>query len=303
MYIGLDIGGTNIRYGLSWDLKKPAQYVFCNRFVQTGNVYTDIEENICKLIDKHIDVEGIGISLAANIDRSSGVVNSWSNNPGWNGYNFIEHIKQRYDLPILVEDDANCGAWGEYVGFYNQFENMIYITIGTGVGCGMVIGKKLFIGETGTSGELGHVIFNESADQLCSCGQNGCLQSLVSGKAIVEHYVMSTSSKDNIKSAYELIERFNNGDKDATHTINYVKDKLTYTIYNLIMLLDISVFVIGGGVGMLYKDFLLEIENSANDMLRRFGKKASIFVAQYNQYSGVQGVLNLLGKYIEEKKK
>lgn len=302
MYIGFDIGGTNIRYAISQNLKKPAEHLFKNSFLHTGNVYSDIEENICKLIDTYENIEGIGISLAANIDRYSGIVKSWPNNPSWVGYNFVKHLKQKYNFPIVIEDDANCGAWGEYILFNSDLDNMIYITVGTGIGCGLIIGKKLFIGDNGISGELGHVILNEFEEQVCCCGQLGCLQSLISGKAILKHYNANRLSLDSAKNVRALIEKCCKNDKQALDSIDFLKRKLTYVIYNLNMILDIGFFVVGGGAGTLYAPFLPEIESEVNTMLKKFKKKVTLSVAQNDQYSGVHGVLDLLEKYLENTK-
>lgn len=298
MYIGFDIGGTNVRYALSSNLRAPIERCFCNTFIKTGEPYTEIEENICKVIEQCNSVDGIAISLAANIERQSGTIKTWANNPSWNGYKFVKHLKNRFDVPIVVEDDANCGALGEFYELSCLNNSMVYITIGTGIGCGLIINGELYVGDNGMAGELGHIaLMHEDEQLLCGCGQLGCLQSLISGRSLLERY--NSNSNHNIASVHEIAERSLYGDNVAQYILYQFKGRLINVIYNLAMILDISTFVIGGGVGTINNELFFEIEESVNRKLKRFKKIVRMYNSKYRDYSGVKGAFYLLNNYIE----
>lgn len=176
-YIGLDVGGTNVRYAFVKNLNSEKVIYQKTSFVKTGDPYIEVEKNICDVVDKFPGkIKGIGISLSANMVRNTGKVKTWPNNPCWNDYALLEHLDKRYGSPVIIEDDANCGAISEYQFLSTNLKNMAYISIGTGIGCGLILNGSLFIGENGFAGEIGHMCINkEESEQICKCGNKGCL--------------------------------------------------------------------------------------------------------------------------------
>lgn len=299
MYIGFDIGGTNVRYALSSNLAAPINRSFRKSFSKTGEPCSEVEKNICQVIEQYGEIEGIAISLAANIDRSTGIVRTWSNNPCWNNYHFIGHLKEKFKVPIVVEDDANCGAMGEFYGLSCSSKNMVYISVGTGIGCGIIINGELFVGDNGMAGELGHITIMQKEEMLlCGCGQVGCLQSLISGKALLKQY--NSNSNKCIETVKEVTDRALAGDTNAQDLLYLFKKKLIDVIYNLSMIFDISTFVIGGGVGTINYDVFSEIEEVVNDRLKRFKKSLRLYGSKFGEFSGIQGAFYLLSRYMEK---
>lgn len=295
-YIGLDVGGTNVRFSYKNSLEATALEYQKRPFVKTGNPYEEVNENICKIIDSISDnVKGIGISLAAVMDRSSGRVKTWSNNSCWDNYELVKHLKRKYNVPIVIEDDANCGAIGEY-RCLNTFEkNMAYITIGTGIGCGLILNNSLFIGENGFAGEVGH-IYLENVKNICNCGHQGCFQSIASGPAIINEY--NAIAKEKLKSLEEMSLKNILHDPVVSQVFSHVTESISIVVYNLTMCLDISIFVIGGGVSNIGAKFISQIENKVNERLKKFERKISVHPAQLGEFSGVYGALLILDEYI-----
>ena len=292
-YIGLDVGGTNVRYGFSDSLDSIDLNCQKKPFVKIGIPHKEVEENICSIIDMTPGgVEGIGISLAAIMDRKTGKVKTWSNNPCWNHYELIKYLSDRYNIPIVVEDDANCGAIGEYYSLSIPVKNMAYITIGTGIGCGLILNGSLFIGENGFAGELGHVcIDSKTNDSICSCGNKGCFQSLASGPAVLEEYNMTAKAR--LESLKEVIE-LDEGKNLKSICLSNMISNISIVIYNLVMCLDISMFVIGGGVSNIGSKFISNIENKVKSRLKPFERSVLIRKSWLGEYSGVHGALQLL---------
>lgn len=297
-YIGLDIGGTNVRFASADSLEVTTLGCQKRLFVRTGDPYQEVNENICKIIDSvSDDAKCIGISLAAVMNRSSGEVKTWPNNPCWNHYELVNHLKGRYSVPIVIEDDANCGALGEYHFLNLSVKNMAYITIGTGIGCGLILNRSLFIGENGFAGELGHVCLGkENNKSICSCGNQGCFQSIASGPAVVKKY--NAEANESLTSLDEVYSRYLLHDPVASQLFSDMTKTISMVIYNLAMCLDISIFVIGGGVSNIGTEFVSQIESQANKRLDYSERVIKIKQAQLGEFSGVYGAMHLINDYM-----
>ena len=292
-YIGLDVGGTNVRYAYTDELNSKALNCQKRFFIKTGDPYTEVEKNICNIIDAAPGhVKGIGISLAAVMDRETGRIKTWPNNPCWNHYELIKHLNDRYNVPIVIEDDANCGAVGEYYSLSSLVKNMAYITIGTGIGCGLILNGSLFIGENGFAGELGHVWIDEESENVCSCGNKGCFQSMASGPAILKEYNMA--AKTNLESFDQVCEQYMRNDPSAVKCLSDMISNISRVIYNLVMCLDISLFVIGGGVSNMGAALISKIESKVNGRLEPFERKVSVVQSRWGEFSGVYGAYSSL---------
>lgn len=295
--IGLDVGGTNVRYSFTDELDSKDMIYHKRPFIKMNNPKTEVEMNICNIIDAAPgDVKGIGISLAAIMDREDGIVKTWPNNPCWNHYELVKHLDERYNVPIIIEDDANCGAIAEYDHLNTVVKNMAYITIGTGIGCGLILNSSLFTGDNGFAGELGHVWVNTDNEVLCSCGNRGCFQSIASGSAILnQHHLASGTSLESLEQVYE---QYIQNDPIAVRCLSNMISNISRVVYNIVMCLDISFFVIGGGVSDLGAEFIANIESKVNDRLELFEREISIVQAQLKEFSGVYGAMQLIKKHI-----
>lgn len=292
-YVSLDIGGTYVRYGDFKSFSYKSALLRKQPFIKSKNPYKEVEDNICRVVDAVSGpLGGIGISLAAVMNRENGKVKVWPNNPTWNQYDLRQHLKNKYKVPLIFEDDANCGAVGEYFFQAGNVSNFAYITIGTGVGCGLILNGSLYIGESGFAGELGHIRIGE--DSICTCGNKGCFQSVVSGPGILNAY--NSKAKSSFQKLEQVVQLYERGDHRAEKCISKAAEHISTSIYNIAMLLDISYFVIGGGVSKLSNRFISQIETSVNNFLIKFGRKVSVKASLLGEYSGVHGAVKLLQK-------
>ena len=264
LYIGLDIGGTYVRVLAVENLGaayKDLGKVEKNNLVSYKYIETEIERNICRSIDDYLrnnhekSLKGIGVSLAASLNIATGKIIAWPNRKSWIGFNLKSYLENRYQTEVKIEDDANCGALGEYYYSKNRsLENLLYISLGTGIGCGIIINGKLFKGDHGFAGELGHTIVQ--SDSTCVCGQTGCLQA-------------------------------------AKRNSQYIIDQVALAVYNLTMILDISKIVVGGGA-IIEPFFLDEILSIVNERLYYFNRSIKILPSKYKDNSSILGALYLL---------
>jgi glucokinase len=190
LVIGIDIGGTKIASGLL-----DRQGNILARGISRSHAGCPPEEVIEAVIQTTTSmlasadvardqVAGVGVGCAGHINCDCGVVLTNSNLPDWNLHPLKDTLQARLGLPVLLDNDANCAAWGEYrFGAGRGSRHMCYITFSTGCGMGIIIDGKLYRGATGTAGEIGHTVVNPEGPR-CSCGKRGCLMSYACGLAL-----------------------------------------------------------------------------------------------------------------------
>ena len=189
--IGIDIGGTSIkgafinekgeiltRFSFKVDKNKPAEEEvgkLCDLILETKKTANLKEE-----------VKGIGIGNPGIMDMESGLIISSPNLPNWNNFNIKEFIQKRVGIPVELNNDANVAALGEAkFGSGHKYQNLLMITLGTGVGGGVIIDGKLYDGYRHMGGELGHMVIRHNG-RTCGCGRKGCLEAYASATALVK---------------------------------------------------------------------------------------------------------------------
>jgi predicted NBD/HSP70 family sugar kinase len=129
-------------------------------------------------------VDGIGVSLPGPIDPRTSRPSQPPLMPGWDGYDVGGHLRRDRDVPVVVENDANATALGEWVSHHSQASPMCLVKVSTGIGCGIVVRGELLTGMDGGAGDVGHIRLDGHDDAICTCGSRGCLAAVASGRAI-----------------------------------------------------------------------------------------------------------------------
>ncbi|MGE5602060.1 MAG: ROK family protein [Nitrososphaerales archaeon] len=188
--VGVDIGGTKIAAAV---VNRAGQMLSCR--VSRGHAGRAPEEVIgatddavqealacCELTVA--DIDGLGVGFAGHVWGERGIVLTSSNLPTWNHYPLRDYLQARIGAPVILENDSNCAAWGEYrFGAGRGSRYMCYVTFSTGFGLGIVLEGRLFSGATGTAGEIGHTVVDPDGP-FCTCGKRGCVMSYACGMAI-----------------------------------------------------------------------------------------------------------------------
>lgn len=300
-YIGVDFGGSNIRFVIyerekdifSNFVKKPLYYYSELEEEVRNNLIFPINEIIQEQKKKGIEIKGIGFSLAARFDRNTGEIVEWSNNQKYKGFPIQKYLTKVFHIPISMIDDGNAAALGEqWKG--KGADSFAYITVGTGVGCGLIIQNQLLLGNHGWAGELGHIQVTNDNDRICTCGSIGCLQAVSSGRAIVNRYkkLISGSSDTDIKinEAKTIMELADSGDRIAIDVVKEAGEYLGKTIANMAVLFDISLFILGGGVISQGNIFFQYIKQSVDDHLQ--GKRdVEMRITDLNDKNGMMGAI------------
>jgi glucokinase len=201
----------------------------------------------------------LGVGFAGVLDKERAVVIKSPNLPGWESFNLKAHLSQRLNSPVVLENDANAAAMGEkWRGAAKGLDNFMLITLGTGVGSGIVLKGELWLGESGQGGEFGHTKVVRQG-QLCNCGDRGCLEAYVSGKAItrmakraIKQGKYSLLGRLKAIDAEKVQQAAQAGDKVALGVYRAVGGYLGLAIANVVNLLDITQFVLGGSISNAY---------------------------------------------------
>ncbi|MCP1101454.1 glucokinase [Aequitasia blattaphilus] len=257
---GVDIGGTTVKLGLFTDEGKLIEKweIVTNTENKGEAILPDvcgtIKENINKnKLDKSMII-GLGVGIPGPVDKF-GRVKSTAN-LGWDFKDIKLELEEGLDLPVKVGNDANIAALGEmWVGGGAGYENLIVITLGTGVGGGIIINGRPLVGEHGAGGEIGHMRVNMQEETVCGCGRKGCLEQYASATGIarlarkrLEKDGAPSLLREREVSAKSVFDCLKEGDAIATEIVEEFSGILGDAIASLCVVVDPAVVVIGGGV-------------------------------------------------------
>ena len=268
--IGVDLGGTNLRIAAVNDQGTLLEKITLGTQVALGRdrVVNDMCAAIQEVAGKHRDsgtLLGIGIGVPGIIDMKTGMVHESPNLPDWADYPARDEIERRLKTRVILENDANAAAFGEkWLGAAREFEDMAMLTLGTGVGGGLVLGGRVWHGMTGMAGEFGHTTV-EPNGALCGCGNRGCLEAYASATAVVRMAreamaggaaalarAATSDPEFNAKVVYNLAIQ---GDEEARKVFRQVGRALGIVLSDLVNSLNLPIYVIGGGVSNAWDAF------------------------------------------------
>ncbi len=274
--VGIDIGGMSIKLGIvsiEGKILEKINFKVDYKKLSSDQVIEMIKDHILMLLDKSKfsknDLEGIGIGCPGAINAPKGVVD-YANNLGWVKVPLVAKLKEYFNVPIYISNDANVAALGEAIyGSGKQYNNSVMITLGTGVGGGIVIDHRLFEGNEGKGAELGHMVIEVDGKE-CSCGRRGCFEAYSSATALIEstkkamienqtsqmwQEVAGNLDKVDGKLAFEYYKK---GDLVAKEVIDNYIHYLGEGLLNICNIFRPEAILLGGGISA-QKDCLLNL--------------------------------------------
>jgi len=318
LILGLDIGGTKIATALATAQGEIRARGYSPTLAQAGpeavtnSILAAIDETMCSGKIESSQLLGIGLAVAGAIDSDSGRVIFSPNIPGWCEVSLGELIEQRFGVPTYLGNDANLAALGEWCfGVKKSVANLIYITVSTGIGGGIVANGKLYTGVCGTAGEIGHMTIDVNGPR-CNCGNIGCWETLASGTALAREAVRQISqgtrtaiidradgdlSKIDAKLVFLAAQR---GDELAKELISRLGYYLGVGLVNLVNIFNPELILIGGGVAKMGDLLLQPAINIVRE--RAFSKSANaveIKPALLGDDSGVLGAVAFVLEHCE----
>jgi len=299
MTIGVDIGGTKVAAGL---VNSTGEISHKTRapMVATGDAATGFAA-VKAAVDAVFSgaVTGIGLCSPGPLDPKTGVVLNPPNVPCWRNYPLAAEVERVFGVPARVDNDANAAGlaealWGAGVGYTNVF----YATLGTGIGTGIVIDRKIYHGRTGSAAEGGHMTIDYHGPQ-CPCGKRGCIETLASGPNIARRararltptsrIVQLAGSLEQVRSEH-VGQAFREGDAVATEVLTETAHLLTVWLGNIVDLLEPDVIVVGGGVAELMSSFFDSIsKNLPHWSINQRAGEIPLLMARYGADAGIAG--------------
>lgn len=308
--IGVDIGGTFVKAGI---VDRAGCVSFVNRLptgasegqaaIAAATAQT-IENVLAAASKEGIHPVGLGIASAGAIDASRGIVFAATDNlPGWTGFDLRTFAQERFSLPTYFNNDAHAAALAElYFGLGRELSDFVALTIGTGIGGGVVSGGKLIRGQHGFAGTIGHqtIRFDGLA---CNCGRFGCLEAYVSAAALVREYAVladirmeqnrtaiSITVEAQAQAVLEISRLASAGDPSALKAYSNLAGYLAEGVANIFNMLDPEMVIISGGLVEGYSQFVSDVGKKTTDLLH-FGARRTprVQLATSTQYAGIQG--------------
>ena len=235
---------------------------------------------------------GIGVAVPGLIDKEKGIL-EFAPNLGWKNVYILKIFKDKFNLPVILDNEAKAAAIGEREFIYPKINNMVFISINEGIGCGVILNGELYRGASGNAGEFGHIIIDNNG-LVCHCGNKGCWETLASESYIVNRYLkLSNSNKELTKK--EIYQIGKNGDKKIIEIFNEVGRNIGIGLVNIINGLSPELLVIGGGIveikDYIYDEIIKKLEESA---LSISYKKVEIKFSELAGLAAVYGMADLI---------
>lgn len=309
--IGVDLGGTSIKLGIVSNEGKILSKISLPSNAEKGpdEVISQIIKGINHLLNykKKVKITGIGIGSPGVINITTGTVEYPPNFPGWKVIKLGKIIQKEFKFKTVLENDANAAAIGEYIfGAGKKYKSFVMITLGTGVGGGIISNGKIYRGEFGAAGELGHMSIDYKGPE-CKCGSIGCIEAYVGSNYLKQKVINEIKNypgskilqlvNDDVDSINPRIiqEAMEAGDEYAKSIVENMGIQLGAVLTSVSNLLDISTFIIGGGVAGFGKPLFNKIKETLVDRVFIPAKKrVQVLPAKLKNDAGIKGASALV---------
>ena len=305
-YLGIDIGGTSVKLGLVTD--KGKILASDNYEVAFDNYKTPIFETVKKSIERFLkdnsinknELMGIGVSATGQVNSNTGVIVGVGGNiKNWCNTEIKKELEEIYNLKTTVINDANSMVIGEqWIGKAKNYKNIIGITIGTGVGGGIIVNSNVLLGNIGIAGELGHFSINSNG-KVCTCGNIGCYEQYASMTALIKNVKEKYSdignlsiSKDEINGKY-IFDELEKGNKELEYVvINWIED-IGKGLVSLAHIFNPEIIIIGGAVSKQEKLFIKPVRNYVlSHVMQKCGENLTVEAAELENSAGLVGAVH-----------
>lgn len=304
-YVGIDLGGTNIAAGLVDENGK----IIADISIPTNaerdwkEIVADMAELSKRVIEKAgvelSEVAGVGIGCPGSIDNAKGIC-SYSNNLNMENADIVSEFRKHFDIFVNLENDANAAALGEYMVNGNGAKSYVFVTLGTGIGGGIILDGKIFRGHNGVGAEIGHTVIMSGGEE-CTCGRHGCWEAYASVTALIRqtkaameknpdslmHEFAENEGRVSGKTSFAAAKK---GDKAAQEVVDQYFKYIAEGITNMINIFQPEKIVIGGSISR-EGDYLLNpvAELATKDGYNRYMHKSEVEIATLFGDAGIIG--------------
>ncbi|PYZ94310.1 glucokinase [Salipaludibacillus keqinensis] len=307
LYVGIDVGGTTVKLALVTEegVLQEKWEIVTNREEQGKFIMRDVAKAIVlKTAELNIPMSQVvaaGVGAPGYIDVENGIIVE-AVNLGWKDYSIQDELENLLNIPVVVDNDANLAAGGEkWKGAGEGAANLLAVTLGTGVGGGIIAGGEIIHGQAGLAGEIGHITSVKSGGAPCNCGKFGCLETVASATGIArlgleavqrnpDGYLKRVLDEFGVVSAKDIFDGAKTGDPIAIEVVKESSEHLGFALANLANALNPEIIVIGGGVskaGPFLVDYIRESFNRF--AIPKIAKETILNIATLENDAGVIG--------------
>jgi predicted NBD/HSP70 family sugar kinase len=257
--LSADLGATHSRVGVTDLAGVPLAEHAADIEISLGpeEVLAWLQDRFAELLGEAgraaADVRGIGIGVPGPVAFSEGTAVNPPIMPGWDSFSIPDWFAGRYDAPVLVDNDVNIMALGEHFTHWRETEHLLFIKIGTGIGCGIVAGGRIHRGAQGAAGDIGHIQVTGDEEVVCRCGNVGCLEAVAGGGALAARLSAEGIEADNARDVVKLVRA---GDGTATRMVRDAGRRLGEVLASCVNFFNPRVIVIGGDLGGAHEQLL-----------------------------------------------
>lgn len=304
---GIDIGGTTVKMGLfqedgilkeKWEIKTRTEE---NGKYILGDIADSVKENMKQNEISTENLSGIGVGVPGAVLNFSKV--NECVNLGWGSVDVAAQLSDAIGCPVRATNDANAAALGEiWMGAASDCKSAVMITLGTGVGGGIIVDGKIIDGSHGYGGEIGHMTVDPEDDRVCNCGKTGCLELYASATGIVyetKKALAQTEKESSLRSmdtitAKDIFDAAKAGDEFAKDQVKALGQKFALASGNIALMVDPEVFVIGGGVSKAGQILLDAVEEYYKKYTFGKAQESKFVLATLGNDAGIYGAASLM---------
>lgn len=305
---GVDIGGTTIKMGLfrtngelldTWEIPTRTEH-------DGGYILSDIAEAVSRKLEERkisiLDVEGVGMGVPGPVSPEGTVLKCV--NLGWGIFNVEQRLNKLTGLKVKAGNDANVAALGEmWQGGGKGYQDIVMVTLGTGVGGGVIIGGRILAGINGAAGEIGHIPMYDDDPESCGCGKRGCLEQYASANGIVRITKRYFAEHPDVQSSLRAMESFTSkdifdaakaGDAAAFAMVSEVGRLLGKGLATIACVVNPEVFVIGGGMSKAGNILIQAIRKEFKRYAFHVSRETEFKLAQLGNNAGIYGGVRMV---------
>lgn len=284
--VGVDIGGTNVQVGLFDEMGEVYRVLEYETNQARGGQY--MIKQLIEQITILGPVDAIGVSVAGQVERDSGILIDAVNISNTNQLPIKAILQHHFHVPVIIENDVNAAALGE-LHFGKKLEDFLYVSYGTGIGAAIIRQRTLFTGKDGFAGEVGHMV-THAGGRLCKCGLMGCYEMYGSTRALVHEAKKLSPAYTNGKSIFTA---YHKGNEQIKSIVFQWIDDLVVGLISLVHIFNPTTLVVGGSV--MQQGMLADmIEQRLNAQLIPSFRPVPVFATNLGNKSGMLGVISLL---------
>ena len=260
-----DLGATHSRLAVCDLAARPFAEVSCDQDIAAGPeaVLGWVDDRFGELLEQmgrtRANVWGIGVGVPGPVAFSTGQPVNPPIMPGWGGFSVPGWFRERYACPVLVDNDTNIMALGEHAAHWRDVQHLLFVKVGTGIGCGIVVGGEIHRGGQGAAGDIGHVSIDGHDDVHCRCGNTGCLEAVAGGRALARR--LSEAGFDT-RNARDVVRLVLAGEPQANRMVREAGRSLGDVLAALVNFFNPGAIVIGGDLAQTQEQLLAGVREA-----------------------------------------